>query len=95
MRHQDGGRYSVEVKIERSSQVGSPLCHGGDAECVGCGMGLGISGSVTLLLGARGVGRGGTLSGLIGLGDGGGGSRMIGILADEGVAGATLTLTSV
>ncbi len=56
---------------------------------------LGINGSTALLLSGGGVGRGGTLSGLIGLGDGGGGNRMMGIFAEDGVAGATLILTSV
>lgn len=95
MRHQDGDRYSAEVNIERSSQVDSPLYHGGDTEGVGCGVGLGINGSAALLLSGGGVGRGGTLSGLIGLGDGGGGSRMVGIFAEEGIAGATLILVSI
>jgi len=95
MRHQDGGRYSVAVNIERSSQADSPLYHGGDAEGVGCGVDLGINGSAALLLSGGEVGRGGTLSGLIGLGDGGGGSRMMGIFAEDGVAGARLILVSI
>jgi hypothetical protein len=95
MRYQDGGRYSVEVKIERSERAAAPLYHGGDAEGVGCGVCFGPNGSVALLLSVGGVGLRGTLSGLIGLGDGGVGNRMMGIFVEDGIAGATLILTSV
>jgi hypothetical protein len=81
MRHQDGGRYSVVIKIERSYQAMSLPDHGGDSEGAGCGDCLGTTCSLELLTGVGRVGGLGILDAgclMAFAGDGGGACRMTG-----------------
>jgi hypothetical protein len=90
MRYQDGGRYSVVNKIERSYQAPSLHLHGGDSEGVGCGDCLGTNCPLELLTGVGGVGGEGILAtgGLTTFaGDGGGACRMTGVFGEKGAAG--------
>jgi hypothetical protein len=85
MRHQDGGRYSFEVKIERSYQAASPPRHGGDSAGNGCGVRLGIICSLALLLGVGViVGVGVLYLGCLMFGGGadGGACRMTGVFGE-------------
>jgi hypothetical protein len=85
MRYQDGGRYSVVIKIERSYQSALLSLHGGDSEGVGCGDCLGTNCPLELLTGAGGVGSVGILvtGGLMAFaGDGGGACRITGVFGE-------------
>ena len=85
MRYQDGGRYSVGVKIERSYQAASLPHHGGDSEGVGCGVCLGATCSLELLTGVGRVGGVGILDAgclMAFAGDGGGDCRMTGVFGE-------------
>jgi len=85
MRRQDGVRYSVVIKIERSYQAASLRLHGGDSEGVGCGVCLGANCSLELLMGVGSVGGVGILCVgclIVFAGDGGGACRMTGVFGE-------------
>ena len=86
MRYQDGDRYSVVIRIERSCQSALLPDHGGDSEGVGCGDCLGANCPLELLTGVGGVGGVGILvTGCLTTfaGDGGGGAcRITGVFGE-------------
>jgi hypothetical protein len=85
MQYQDGVRYSVVLRIDKSCQSTSLSLHGGDSEGVGCGDCLGTNCPFELLTRVGGVGGVGILAAgclMAFAGDGGGACRMTGVLGE-------------